>query len=181
MTQPSTSQVPPPPLPPSISFNHRSNEDGQRHFISEWDKFAAEEAQRRDAIPAGLDSPRSVVNFFRDLLPDPDDDETQDDLQDENANALNANIVEDDVDEEPIQRPMALPTVTQQHIVPDTVPRREKALRCSQDQMEHIKKYRSTIDASNCDEFYKDWTNVLLKKLRAGPNKKKYQASDFYV
>ena len=172
MTHQSTSQVPAPPLPPSISFNHRSNEDGQRHFISEWDKFAAEEAQRRDAIPAGLDSPRSVVNFFRDLLPDPDDDETQDDLEDENANASNANIVEDDVVEQQIQQPTTQGTFVIEHVPPATVPRR-KAPRCCQEQMEHIKQYRRKIDAGVCDEFNKDWTNVCIKKVRAGPNKKK--------
>ena len=180
MTHQSTSQVPPPPLPPSISFNRQASEDGGRHFFSEWDRYAALEAQRKNALPPGLESPRTVINFFRDLLPDPEVEDEQDNFE-ENANATNANIVEDDVVEEHIQQPTTQATFVIEHVPPATVPRHDKALRCSKEQMEHIKKYRSKIDAGLCDEFYKDWTNVCLKKIRAGPNKKKYRASDFYI
>ena len=64
MSQEHASQMPPPPLPPSISFTHTSREHNGRHFFEEWDRYAAEEAQRKHALPAGLESPRSVINFL---------------------------------------------------------------------------------------------------------------------
>ena len=79
MTQEGASQMPPPPLLPSISFADHSREDGGRHFFHEWDKHAAEEAQQRNALPPGLETPRTVIDFFRDLLPD-QDEEPQADL-----------------------------------------------------------------------------------------------------
>ena len=39
MTQEDASQMPPPPLPPSISFDNHSREDGGRHFFHKWEKF----------------------------------------------------------------------------------------------------------------------------------------------
>ena len=180
MVQEDASQMPPPPLPPSILFTHCSREDDGRHFFHEWDKYAAEEAQRRNAIPPGLESPRTVIDFFRDLLPDQDEDPQADLNDNENANAQNANLVEDDVVGEQIQQPTTEPTIIQ-HVAPATVPPTQPPPKCSKEQMEHFKQYRRKIDAGVCDEFYKDWTNVFLKKVRAGPNKKKYRASDFYV
>jgi len=50
MTQPSTTQEHNPALPPSMSHHRISVEDDGDHFSSEWEKFAAEEAHRRDAI-----------------------------------------------------------------------------------------------------------------------------------
>ena len=133
MAQEHASQMPPPPLPPSISFTHHSREDDGRHFFHEWDKYAAEEAQRRNAIPPGLESPRTVIDFFRDLLPDQDEDPQADLNDNENANAQNANLVEDDVVGEQIQQPTTEPTIIQQHVAPATVPPTRPPPKCSKE------------------------------------------------
>ena len=147
MTQEDASQMPPPPLPPSISFTNHSREDGGRHFFHEWDKYAAEEAQRRNTLPPGLESPRTVIDFFRDLLPD-QDEEPQADLDDcEMDHARNASLVKDDVVEEQIQQQTTHPTV-QEHVAPATVPPTRPRPKCSEEQLEHFKQCRRKMDAS---------------------------------
>jgi hypothetical protein len=156
----------------------RSNDRG-KHYNQKWAEYAAEEARRKQAIPRHV-SPRTVQVFFDNLFPDVGDS------GDESEDAINiieeCNLVEGE--ETPATPVVAAATATA--TVNQTAPKVSKSskaplVRFSDAQMEHIRKYRRLIDASQCQEFFKDWKNVLLKKATIGPKKEPVEAEDYYI
>ena len=155
-------------LPPAIKFHGEG-------YDNEWAEYAALEAQRKGVIPRHI-SPRTVQKFFEELLPVEDE---EDETHEDDLNALNASIIED-LEEDAIT-PATATTATATPTTTTTTRTQKSKSRFSNAQYEHICQYRSRIDNMNCDEFFKDWKNVHLKKLLIGPKRSKIKPEDYYV
>jgi hypothetical protein len=169
-------------LPPAIKFHGEG-------YDNEWAEYAALEAQRKGVIPRHI-SPRTVQKFFEELLPAEDE---EDETHEDDLNALNASIIEDLEEEDtPSVQPVAITTAMATTatasatatvaIATTTKTTRQKSKpRFSNAQYEHICQYRSHIDNMKCDEFFKDWKNVHIKKRLIGPKRSKIKPDDYYV
>jgi hypothetical protein len=162
-----------------------------QEYEQSWADFAAAEVGRKGAIPRHM-SPRAVQAFFEELLPAPEEEQEENEDEDlmaecnhtaeleENQAAAATTAVVDNL--EPITAAAATPTTTDATpMTANTTTTQPKKLQCSAAQLEHFQQYPRMIDEGLCEEFFKDWRNVLLQKPTIGPRRKKVLVSDYYV